>query len=302
MSMTEMAVDPAPPPTPAGTPRRLGAPWLSAPAMIFVALGLLAPLALMLRNSLNRYDPAELMISAVTAENYIKFFGDAFYQEVLWRTIGISALSTAICLAAGIPLAYFLARHVAPGAKRALLLAILVPLLIGNAVRTSAWMLILNDQGVLAAFLRLFGWDGQLGLMYSSAGVTIGLVSVLLPFMVITLNSVFESIDQNLEDAGQSLGAGHLTVMRRIVLPLAMPGILAGSVLCFILSMNAYATPVLIGGPTFHMMAPTVYQQIAKVMNWPFGAALAFILMAVTLILTVGVSVLVQRRYRKWSE
>jgi putative spermidine/putrescine transport system permease protein len=91
-------------------------------------------------------------------------------------------------------------------------------------------------------------------------------------------------------------------VIRRIVLPLAMPGILAGSVLCFILSMNAYATPVLIGGPTFHMMAPTVYQQIAKVMNWPFGAALAFILMAVTLILTVGVSVLVQRRYRKWSE
>lgn len=302
MSMTEMAVDPAPPPAPADTPRRLEAAWLSAPAMIFVALGLLAPLALMLRNSLNRYDPAELMISAVTAENYTKFFGDAFYKEVLWRTVGISALSTAICLAAGIPLAYFLARHVSPGTKRVLLLAILVPLLIGNAVRTSAWMLILNDHGVLAAFLRLLGWDGQLGLMYSSAGVTIGLVSVLLPFMVITLNSVFESIDQNLEDAGQSLGAGHLTVMRRIVLPLAMPGILAGSVLCFILSMNAYATPVLIGGPTFHVMAPTVYQQIAKVMNWPFGAALAFILMAVTLILTVGVSVLVQRRYRKWSE
>lgn len=302
MSMTEMAVDPAPPPAPAGMPRRPGAVWLSTPAMIFVALGLLAPLALMLRNSLNRYDPTDLMISAVTAENYAKFFGDAFYQQVLWRTVGISALSTAICLAAGIPLAYFLARHVAPGTKRVLLLAILVPLLIGNAVRTSAWMLILNDRGVLAAFLGLFGYEGQLGLMYSSAGVTIGLVSVLLPFMVITLNSVFESIDQNLEDAGQSLGAGHLTVMRRIVLPLAMPGILAGSVLCFILSMNAYATPVLIGGPTFHMMAPTVYQQIAKVMNWPFGAALAFILMAVTLILTVGVSVLVQRRYRKWSE
>lgn len=302
MSMTETAVDPAPPPAPAGASRRPRAVWLSAPAMIFVALGLLAPLALMLRNSLNRYDPAELMISAITAENYTKFFGDTFYQEVLWRTVGISALSTAICLAAGIPLAYFLARHVPPGTKRLLLLAILVPLLIGNAVRTSAWMLILNDHGVLAAFLRLFGWDGQLGLMYSSAGVTIGLVSVLLPFMVITLNSVFESIDQNLEDAGQSLGAGHLTVMRRIVLPLAMPGILAGSLLCFILSMNAYATPVLIGGPTFHMMAPTVYQQIAKVMNWPFGAALAFILMAVTLILTVGVSVLVQRRYRQWSE
>lgn len=302
MNTTDLTLDPIPPRGPAGIPQKLGAPWLSAPAIIFVALCLLAPLALMLRNSLNRYDPSELMISAVTAENYAKFFGDAFYQEVLWRTVGISALATAICLVAGVPLAYFLARHVAPSTKRVLLLAILIPLLIGNAVRTSAWMLILNDQGVLAAFLGLFGWNGPLGLMYSSAGVTIGLVSVLLPFMVITLNSVFEAIDQNLEDAGQSLGAGHLTIMRRIVLPLAMPGILAGSVLCFILSMNAYATPVLLGGPTFHMMAPTVYQQIAKVMNWPFGAALAFILMAVTMILTIGVSVMVQRRYRKWSE
>ncbi|WP_235829709.1 ABC transporter permease [Frigidibacter oleivorans] len=275
---------------------------LAAPGLVFVTLGLLLPLALMLRNSLNRYDPSELMISAVTAENYLKFFGDAFYQEVLWRTVWISGLSTAICLVAGVPVAYFLARHVSALAKRMLLIVILVPLLIGNAVRTSAWMLILNDKGVLAAFLGLFGHEGPLGLMYSAQGVIIGLVSVLLPFMIITLNSVFESIDQNLEDAGQSLGAGHFTIMRRIVLPLAMPGVLAGSVLCFILSMNAYATPVLIGGPTFHMMAPTVYQQIAKVMNWPFGAALAFILMAVTLILTVGVSVVVQRRYRKWSE
>ena len=131
MDTTDLALDPIPPRGPAGIPQKLGAPWLSAPAIIFVALCLLAPLALMLRNSLNRYDPSELMISAVTAENYAKFFGDAFYQEVLWRTVGISALATAICLVAGVPLAYFLARHVAPGTKRVLLLAILIPLLIG---------------------------------------------------------------------------------------------------------------------------------------------------------------------------
>ncbi|MFN4172056.1 MAG: ABC transporter permease [Pseudorhodobacter sp.] len=302
MSVSEMVASPPPDGAPKGASRRPGTPMLAAPGVIVVVIGLMLPLVLMLRNSLNRYDPSELMISAVTAENYLKFFSDPFYQEVLWRTVWISALSTGICLLAGVPVAYFLARHVSPFAKRLLLITILVPLLIGNAVRTSAWMLILNDKGVLAAFLGLFGHTGPLGLMYSSTGVVIGLVSVLLPFMVITLNSVFESIDQNLEDAGQSLGAGHLTVMWRIVLPLALPGILAGSVLCFILSMNAYATPVLIGGPTFHMMAPTVYQQIAKVMNWPFGSALAFILMAVTLVLTVGVSILVQRRYRKWSE
>lgn len=275
---------------------------LAGPALVFVAFGLLLPVALLLRNSLNIYDPAELMISAVSLENYRKFFSDSFYQGVLWRTIRISAISTLICLLAGVPVAYYLTRFASAATKRVLLIVILVPLLIGNAVRTAAWMLILNDRGVLASILGQFGWQGKLGLMYSATGVTIGLVSVLLPFMIITLNSVFEAIDVNLEDAATSLGAGHLTVLRAVVLPLALPGLLAGSVLCFILSMNAYATPVLIGGPTFNMMAPTVYQQVAKVMNWPFGAALAFILMFVTLTLTVGMSVLVQRSYRRWSE
>ncbi|WP_294923346.1 ABC transporter permease [uncultured Paracoccus sp.] len=303
MSMSDNVAPLARPCAPDPRPRRrIGRPVLTAPALLVVTIGLLTPLALMLRNSFNRFDPTELMISAFTAENYVKFFTDAFYQEVLLRTLGISALSTAICLSAGVPVAYFLARHVSALAKRILLIVILVPLLIGNAVRTSAWMLILNDRGVLASVLGYFGYEGQLGIMYSATAVTIGLVSVLLPFMIITLNSVFEAIDANLEEAGSSLGAGHLTVMRRIVLPLALPGILAGTVLCFILSMNAYATPVLLGGPTFHMMAPTVYQQVAKAMNWPFGSALAFILMSVTLILTVGVSALVQRKYRRWSE
>jgi putative spermidine/putrescine transport system permease protein len=277
-------------------------PSLVGPATIFVLLGLIAPLILMFRNSLNRYDPRELMISAVTLENYAKFFQDAFYQEILLRTLWVSALSTAICLIAGFPLAYFLVRQVSERMKSKLLILIVVPLLIGNAVRTAAWMLILNDQGMLAAFLRAFGFNGKLGLMYSTTGVVIGLVSVLLPFMVITLHSILETIDRNLEDAASSLGAGHLTMLRRIVLPLALPGILTGTLLCFILGMNAYATPVLIGGPKFHMMAPTVYQQVAKAMNWPFGSALAFILMGATLLLTVGASHFVQRRYRRWSE
>ncbi len=280
----------------------LRVPVLAGPATIFVIIGLIAPLALMFRNSLNRYDPRELMISALTLENYAKFFRDEFYQEVLFRTLGVSALSTAICLVAGFPLAYFLVRHVSEHMRSKLLILIIVPLLIGNAVRTAAWMLILNDQGMLAAFLRLFGYEGKLGMMYSTTGVVIGLVSVLLPFMVITLHSVLETIDRNLEDAASSLGADHVTTLRRIVLPLAMPGILTGTLLCFILCMNAYATPVLIGGPSFHMMAPTVYQQVAKAMNWPFGSALAFILMAVTLLLTVVATHVVQRRYRRWSE
>ncbi|MDH0873181.1 ABC transporter permease [Agrobacterium pusense] len=282
--------------------RNIGSIALLGPATIFVLFGLMAPLALMFRNSLNHYDPRELMVSAVTLENYAKFFRESFYQEILWRTLWVSMASTAICLAAAFPLAYFMARLVPQRLRSKLLILIIIPLLIGNAVRTAAWMLILNDRGALAALLGLFGIKGKLGLMYSTSGVIVGLVSVLLPFMVITLHSVIDTIDRNLEDAAASLGAGHVTTLRRIIFPLALPGILSGTLLCFVLSMNAYATPVLIGGPKFHMMAPAVYEQVAKVMNWPFGSALAFILMAVTLVLTMTASHFVQRRYRRWSE
>ena len=106
-----------------------------------------------------------------------------------------------------------------------------------------------------------------------------------------------EGIPRQVEEAAANLGAGPLTTFRRVVLPLALPGVVAGSVLVFILCMNAYATPVLLGGPTFKMMAPAVYDQFVRGTNWPFGAALAFILLMVTLALTVIGSTLLGRRY-----
>ena len=231
-----------------------------------------------------------MMVEALTLGNYARFFADSFYQEVLGTTLWISALSTLLCLVAGFPAAYFLVRQASDKWKGRLLLLIVLPLLMGNAVRTVAWMVILGDKGLFNAVIETVGLS-PVKLMYTPTAVVIGLVSVLLPFMIVTLQSVIEGIDANLEFAAQSLGASHLTVLWRVVLPLAMPGILAGTMLCFILSMNAYATPVLIGGPSFHMM-------VAKAMNWPFGAALAFVLMAVTLVLTTTANVLVQRRYR----
>lgn len=274
---------------------------LSAPATIFVLVALIGPLLLMFRYSLNRFVPGQMMVEALTLANYQKFFADSYYQEVLGTTLWVSALSTALCLVAGFPVAYFLVRQASAAWKGRLLLLVILPLLMGNAVRTAAWMVILGDKGLFNAVVSATGLS-PVKLMYTPTAVVIGLVSVLLPFMIVTLQSVLEGIDANLEAAAASLGAGHLTTLWRVVLPLALPGILAGTMLCFILSMNAYATPVLIGGPSFHMMAPTVYQQVAKAMNWPFGAALAFVLMAVTLVLTTTANVLVQRRYRRWSE
>ncbi|MFG1374402.1 ABC transporter permease [Xanthobacter oligotrophicus] len=290
-------------PAPGARERRRLSPafGLAAPGTLFVVLALMGPLALMFRYSLNRFVPGQMMVEAFTLANYQKFFADSYYQEVLATTLWVSGLSTLLCLLAGFPVAYFLVRQASDKWKGRLLLLVILPLLMGNAVRTAAWMVILGDKGLFNAFIGTLGLS-PVKLMYTPTAVVIGLVSVLLPFMIVTLQSVIEGIDANLEAAASSLGASHLTTLWRVVLPLALPGILAGTMLCFILSMNAYATPVLIGGPSFQMMAPAVYQQVAKAMNWPFGAALAFVLMAVTLVLTTTANVLVQRRYRRWSE
>ena len=287
-----------------GRLRRRGSPvpLLAGPGVLFVTACLLPPIGMMLRYSLNRFVPGELMVEAVTLGNYMKFFQDRYYQDVLWTTLWVSAVSTAICVVAGFPVAYYLARTAGPRAEPLLLLAVVLPLLMGNAVCTAAWMVVLGQGGILSSLASSLHIADKLSLMYTPAAVIIGIVSVLLPFMIITVRSVLEDAERSVTEAAASLGAPPLTVMRRVVLPLALPGLLAGAVLCFILSMNAYATPVLIGGPKVHMMAPAVYDQTTESMNWPFGAALAFVLMAATLTLTVVSNVLVQRRFRRWTE
>ena len=282
-------------------PRPASAPLLAGPGVLFVTLFLLLPVGMMLRTSLDRFVPGELMQQALTLENYTRFLHDPFYQGVLGTTLWISALSTAICAIAGFPVAYYMARTAGPRLKPVLMIAVVLPLLMGNSVRTAAWMVLLGSHGLVATLVARLGLTSHLALMYTPSAVVIGLVSVLLPFMIITVQSTLENADRSVEEAAASLGPPPHRVLLRIVLPLCLPGLLAGTVLCFVLAMNAYATPVLLGGPQMHMMAPTVYDQIAKAMNWPFGAALAFILMATTLVLTIVSNVLVQRRFRKWT-
>lgn len=301
-SVVSSATDPLP--VPGFRPPLVRSPVaaLVGPGVLLVVLLLLGPLAILFRYSFNRFVPGELMVSALTLENYAKFFADPYYQDVLWTTLRISALSSAICLALGFPVAYFMVRLASSRLKALMIIALVLPLMMGNAVRTAAWMVILGERGLAASIVGLFGFTDRLDIMYTEKAVVIGLVSVLLPFMILTLQSVLEGIDRSLEDAAGSLGASHGRILQRVVLPLALPGILAGALLCFTLSMNAYATPVLIGGPKFHAMAPEVYQQVQRAMNWPFGAALAFILMITTLALTIGATALAQRRYRRWAE
>jgi putative spermidine/putrescine transport system permease protein len=173
---------------------------------------------------------------------------------------------------------------------------VVLPLFVGNAVRAAGWMTFFGPKGALNASLLGIGLIGApLEIMFTEKAVIIGIVAVNLPYMVLTLQSVIEGVPASIEEAAFTLGASPAVMLRRVLWPLTLPGISAGAILCFILAMNAYATPVLLGGPQFKMLGPLVYGQF-RLNNWPFGAAIAFIVMAATLALTAAANLLVHRR------
>jgi putative spermidine/putrescine transport system permease protein len=282
----------------AGRREAIAAISLLGPASLLMVLVLVVPLGVMLRDSLNRFDPAEMMLAAVTPENYIRFFADPFYRGVLYTTIRVSVIVTLACLACGMPMAWRLARATSRW-KPALVVLTVLPLFIGSTTRTAGWMILFTRGGMLDILSqRLFG-AGPINLMYSEPAVVLGIIAINLPFTILTLQSVFEGIDPRLEEAAASMGAAPSRAFWRIVFPLALPGVSIAGVLCFILCMNAFATPVLLGGPRFQMMAPLLYWAFSGDNNWPFAAALAFILMATTLGLTGLANVMIPRRYRR---
>jgi putative spermidine/putrescine transport system permease protein len=266
------------------------------PAGLLVCTLLIAPMLMMARISLNHYDAMSLMVEALTAENYLRAVADPYYQRVLATTLGVAVGCTVLTVLLAFPAAYWLARMESRW-KSAVTILTMFPLLVGNVVRSAGWIALLGNEGLINAMLQGMGLsDRSVQMLYTPGAVVVGIVGVVLPYMVLTLSAVIEGIPRQAEEAAANLGAQPLTVFRRVIVPLATPGVVAGSVLVFILCMNAYATPVLLGGPQFQMMAPAVYDQFSRVSNWPFGAALAFILLAVTIVMTVvGSSVLGHR-------
>ncbi|MBU2089562.1 MAG: ABC transporter permease [Alphaproteobacteria bacterium] len=276
----------------------LSAGSLIGPATIIVAIGLVFPVLILFRYSLNRFEPRVMMVEAFSLENYAKFFSDSYYIDIFLTTLRVSLICTIICLILGFPLAYVLART-QTRFKNLLIMLVVLPLFVGNAVRAAGWMTLFGSKGFLNSTLMGLGViETPMQIMFTEQAVIIGIIAVNLPFMVLTLQSVIEGIERNVEEAAFSLGAPPATMFWRILWPLALPGIIAGTILTFILGMNAYATPVLLGGPQFKMMGPLVFGQF-QLNNWPFGAAVSYILMVSTLVLTASANILMQRRYRR---
>lgn len=272
---------------------------LVVPACLLILGLLVGPLVLMFRVSLNEFDPARMMVEAVSLDNYIRAATDPYYQQIILTTFGIAVLCTALTLVLAFPAAYWLARMESRW-KSIVLIATLFPLLVGNVIRSAGWMALLNRDGLVNwALMRVGVITQPLELIYTPKTVVFGIVAVVLPYMIVTLASVIESIPLQVEEAAANLGASPVTVFRRVVAPLALPGVAAGCILVFVLCMNTYATAILLGGPRFKMMAPAVYDQFIRGNNWPMGATLAFMLLIFTMACTVLGSVGFARRYRK---
>ncbi|HEX9013645.1 MAG TPA: ABC transporter permease [Anaerolineaceae bacterium] len=228
--------------------------------------------------------------SSPTLDNYARFLGDAHYLGILLQTLVMGIEVTLITLVLGYPLAYWLART-STRWKTLLLLMTVFPLLTSAVVRSFGWMVLLYRTGLVSNVLRATGISrGPVELMYTQPGVVVAMAEVLLPFMVLTLFGVVQSIDRDLEHAAMNLGDGPAGAVLHITLPLSTGGILAGSLLVFSLAISSFVTPSLVGGPRVQVMATTIYDQTIALLNWQFASAVAAILLVVVLGLALSYS------------
>lgn len=237
-----------------------------------------------------------------TFSNYIEIFTDPYFHGIFFRTFVMSLMVTIFCILIGVPEAYIINRMGAPW-KGIFLLVILAPLLISVVVRTLGWAVLFGREGIISKTLQFLHLaDGPVSLMYTQTGVMIALVHVLVPFMIMAVWASLQQLDPDTEKAALSLGATESSVMRRVVLPQIIPGILSGSVIVFALSATAFATPSMIGGRSFKVVATTAYDEFLNSLNWPLGAAIAVILLLLNVILITSYNRFIERKYSQVFE
>lgn len=256
---------------------RLSAGLLLVPALLFYAALFVWPLVL---STWGSFAPA----GQLSLETYAHFFGDEFYRSVLWRSMRISAITTLMTLIIGYPIAVYLSQNWRKGRSLVVFLVI-APMFVSAVVRSYGWIIILGPNGILSSLMNSIGIPmGHL--LYSEAGVIIALTHVFLPFMVIALVGSLQQIDPSLARAAQILGANGVSVFLRVILPLTLPGISAGSVIVFCLAASGFVTPALVGGAAVPVMPYLVYKEGLLVLNWPFASAVALILLVATALVT----------------
>jgi spermidine/putrescine transport system permease protein len=259
---------------------------LLSPSATWLLIFFILPLVMVLLVSLGKRGRMGGVDYQWNLDNYIRFL-DPIYIKIFLRSVWIATANTFLCLLFGYPLAYFIARRPKRW-RNVLILLVMIPFWTNFLVRTYSWMIILRNTGLINTLLLQIGLITKpLPLLYNQNAVILGLFYGYLPFMVLPLYASIEKLDFSLVEAAQDLGANSLNAFRRIVLPLTMPGIIAGSIITFIPSIGAYITPDLLGGAKAMMIGNLLQQQFLEVRDWPFGSAVGFILMVTVLLATM---------------
>lgn len=269
-------------PAPVAKPRRNGLALvvaLIAPIALVNAFGFLAPVLNLARMSFYEVEPTGTMREAFSLATWGKVIADTFYAELIVNSIAVSLGITLLTLICSYPITLYL--HRSSGTWKTILLVLVIsPLLTSAVVRTYGWIAILSEDGLVNNLLAGLGLE-RLRLMFNETGVVIGLTEILMPYMILALLAGFGRLDPRVEEAASTLGAPPFTIFRRIILPLTLPGIALGCLLCFVLAVSSFITPKLLGGGRVFLLATEIYDQAIVTLNWPLAASLSILVLVI---------------------
>ena len=271
---------------------------LLGPATLLFLGIVLIPLVMTAVLSFNEWGQYTGIQPILTLKNWQEVLTDGYYGEVFLRTLRIAILATLITAVIGAPEAYIIHRMRAPW-KGICLLVILGPLLISVVARTLGWALLFggNNGVVNLALMNLGIIKEPLPFMFTETGVVVALAHVLTPFMVLSVWASLQKLDPAIENAATSLGAGMPTIVRRIIFPQIVPGLLSGAIIVFALAASAFASPAIVGGRRLKVAATLAYDEFLNTLNWPLGAVVAVLLLVALTAVVTGANRLVEKRY-----
>jgi len=266
----------------------------------FILFGVI-PLVLLVGTSFLTMDPTDLVKFSFTLKAYFQLFVEPGYVVIFIRSVKLALATTLLCLVLGYPFAWFTAR-MTPKWRTSTLILLMIPFWTNSLVRTYAMRMVLGTHGILNKALLSMGlihtpWK----IMYTDYAVLAGLFYLMLPFMVLPLYSTIEKLNFQLVEAARDLGAGPLTALTKVVLPLTLPGIMAGCVMVFVPTMGLYYVASLLGGARQLLVGNLIQQQFLNARNWPLGSATSIILIIFMAVMLIGYGLLLRRFSRERS-
>lgn len=254
---------------------------MTYPYVVWISIMIVLPMFLIMFYAFTKTGNSVVQFK-FTFENFVRFFSDRIFLEVLGRSLRVAIVTTVICVLLGYPAAYYIAKC-SEGLKMKWVLIITFPTWINMLVRTYAWIGILQDDGILNKFLGLFG-IGPITMMYTEFAVILGMVYNFIPFMILQIYTSLTKMDYSLIEAAQDLGADRLRCFTKVTLPLSLPGVISGITLVFLPAVSSFCIPKLLGGGQYVLVGNVIESQFLTSGDWNFGSAISLIMAIIIMI------------------